>query len=538
MRMPPVSSRRRPRRRVPSKAVWCLLAALLIVAAGSLALTHLAKSYLRSDRFRLSMGKRVSERLGVEGEFDFFQWSGASVYSDGFQGRNARGERRVAIEASGIRAEVNLASWRREAWEVPSVTVQRLEVHVRTGPSDHEAKEPSMPWGMETESADIEERAWWTRWIPQRAELGEVFLEEIDGIWWLEGLPVFADDLSLRLKPVPQAVGWDLNALGGRLRVGESEGLVLKEGRARIVDEALFIEAARWEILDHATLNLQGEARWAATGAASGSRQVILRSELRDLRLDRVVQPDWRRRLEGILDGEMVSKGRLTWKEEPTKRSWTHRGSIRLRQGVFMALPLLDRLAEHTRTERFRRLVLDEASAPFEYVRDPATGEEFLDLTVSLRSDRLLRVSGKVRVNHPFDGSKPRPLNGDLLVGVARSMLKWLPGAEQRVFTEERSGFLYARMRLGGTVEAPEEDLSPRLRRAALAKTIRTVPDAALGLGQGLLGTASGLLGDLPGGRVLGEVGNQVLNQTGEVVSRGLEMVPLLEPDFEGASGN
>jgi len=56
-------------------------------------------------------------------------------------------------------------------------------------------------------------------------------------------------------------------------------------------------------------------------------------------------------------------------------------------------------------------------------------------------------------------------LGGAIQLGVGREYLDWLPKAEE-VFTRERDGYLWTTVHLSGTLDAPEQDLSPRILEA------------------------------------------------------------------------
>jgi hypothetical protein len=83
-------------------------------------------------------------------------------------------------------------------------------------------------------------------------------------------------------------------------------------------------------------------------------------------------------------------------------------------------------------------------------------------------------------------------IDGTFQVGVAPASLQWLPGSQDRVFTQQRAGYVWAPMRLSGPLSKPGEDLSPRLIAAAqgaiiqgvqssVRDTIQTGKDAAKG---------------------------------------------------------
>jgi hypothetical protein len=68
------------------------------------------------------------------------------------------------------------------------------------------------------------------------------------------------------------------------------------------------------------------------------------------------------------------------------------------------------------------------------------------------------RIEGLVSV-------REKSLGGAIRLGVAREYLEWLPRAEE-VFANERAGYLWTTVHLSGTIEQPQQDLSPRIIEA------------------------------------------------------------------------
>jgi len=54
-------------------------------------------------------------------------------------------------------------------------------------------------------------------------------------------------------------------------------------------------------------------------------------------------------------------------------------------------------------------------------------------------------------------------LDGNLLVGLSPKILGWIPGAQDKVFVEERDGLRWAKVNISGTPTQPKEDLTKRL---------------------------------------------------------------------------
>lgn len=495
-------SRRSRRSAKSSRARWIGwgVAGLVVVPIlmGGVA-TILAKRYLRSDAFREFLASKVSRVLQVDGEFAPFSWTDASFYSDYFMGRGENAVQKV--EAQGIRTTIDFSSFKREAWDVEEITINRVVLALGSSQSNQMIPPPALP----------SSRGFLARLIPQKVALKGIQIADFECQWRGEGGDAKASDLVVALTPMSGDDGWQLHVQNGELRLADYEPMHLERLHARLRPGEFFITDAGLEILNHASLTTAGDVNLERG-------QLTLRSRVDKLRGDRIWREDWKQRILGTLYADIKTEGRFG-----SETKLTHTGSVGLENGMLMALPVLEKLANHTKTERFRRLVLDKAEADFVLKEDRLWLENLL-----IQSDGLLRVEGSIQVDHAFSKAGSRPLIGVLEIGVVHDVLKWLPGAEKRVFTEGRSGFLWTTMRLGGTVEAPEEDLSPRLGKAAIEETIEAVPEAAIETSRTLLDTATGLLGP-NAGSAIDDAGDQLIDQAEGVIQEGLRLVPMLD---------
>jgi hypothetical protein len=78
---------------------------------------------------------------------------------------------------------------------------------------------------------------------------------------------------------------------------------------------------------------------------------------------------------------------------------------------------------------------------------------EFKDIAIEERGK--FRIEGSFSIDH-------RALCGSIRLGVAREYLDWLPDAGE-VFTRQEGDYLWVTIHLSGTVEKPQQDLSPRI---------------------------------------------------------------------------
>ncbi|HEX4629779.1 MAG TPA: hypothetical protein VH188_02340, partial [Chthoniobacterales bacterium] len=88
---------------------------------------------------------------------------------------------------------------------------------------------------------------------------------------------------------------------------------------------------------------------------------------------------------------------------------------------------------------------------------------------------------GKFRIEGALS-IREKSLGGAIQLGLAREYLEWLPRPEE-VFAKERAGYLWTTIRLSGTIDQPEQDLSPRVFEA-----LKESSGAFLGLAFRLIG--------------------------------------------------
>ena len=461
------------------------------------------KRYLRGDAFREFMNVQVSKSLHTWGEFAPFEWNGSSVYSETYQAQGLTTGPFEQMHAHGLRAAVDFGSFRQEAWDIDEVSVNRLTFVV-----SNEAQGKMLPPNL-----PLTNKGFWSRWIPQAVSIGKIAVADVSFAAGSGEDRLVSERGRLTLKPMTGSEGWSLLSEGGTMSLAGWPILKTQAIHARLQDDRLFVTDAGFRFHGSAKMQVNGELNLRDGG-------LRLRTDVDQLAADKVFEADWRQRLLGTIHADVRSTGNLSELQEELR----HHGRVWMKNGVLMALPVLDRIATYTRTERFRRLVLDEASANFN-LQDKAL--VFTDL--SLRSNGLVQITGKVIVRDPFYPTRSPNIDGVLQVGVVHGVLKWLPGADKKVFTTEREGYLWTTMRVQGTLDALTEDLSPRLTSAAVTTTVEKVPEKGFEVGRGILdGAASVLSGEA--GRILRGAGGTVLDTAESVVGDGLQFVPMIVP--------
>ncbi|MEN8866782.1 MAG: hypothetical protein ABF381_14470, partial [Akkermansiaceae bacterium] len=189
-------------------------------------------------------------------------------------------------------------------------------------------------------------------------------------------------------------------------------------------------------------------------------------------------------------------------------------GHLKIKEGILTALPLLDKIAAYANTSRFRRLVLNEISLDFKRV-----GEKLELTNIILWSEGLVRLEGEMEI----EGNDI--LKGDFRVGVSPGTLAHIPGAETKVFQRGDLGFLWTSLKVSGTLDSPQEDLSDRLIAAAKDRMFELLP----GVGEYALKFT---------GQPIGEATKASLKEGGIILKMGKsafdKAAELLNPDITG----
>jgi hypothetical protein len=87
-------------------------------------------------------------------------------------------------------------------------------------------------------------------------------------------------------------------------------------------------------------------------------------------------------------------------------------------------------------------------------IRYQERSTQFSNFHASYQDQIRVEGSGSIGPDH---------VDCNLLVGLSPKILGWIPGAEERVFTDEKDGLRWTTVRISGTPDQPKEDLTKRL---------------------------------------------------------------------------
>ncbi|RFC48738.1 MAG: hypothetical protein DVB23_000431 [Verrucomicrobia bacterium] len=440
---------------------------VLSLAVGVFALLSYAKGYLRSAAFRDKVSSEISRALKADAKVDSVRWEGSSAYTDRFRATGYQDASFALAELSGFRAELDLrsAQLRRGVWKIPEILInqadldfsaqekrpQTFPVSAKTVPDSTDAASPKPKSG----SGLIRSL------IPDRVEIDSVRISNLN-LLWTEGKGPKSEAIGMQalITPTPSMDAFKVEIRRGSVRRPGQEKVEVDRIDLHLKNGDVFLSEALLRTTSGAEIRVEGDITKGGQGKPGS---VLLRANIDHLQAQDVVADAWTQRVRGDL--------RVTAKIEgdpahPDQLSQT--GTITLDKGMLEAFPVLETLATYTGSERFRRLALrDGASAQFKRIGNRTVVEN-----IDIQSDGLARLTGNLLV----DG---KALSGKLRLGVIPGSASWLPGAEQTVFLLTENGYIWTDINLSGTVDAPQNDLVPKLAAAGVKTAIETMQSPA-----------------------------------------------------------
>lgn len=483
---------------------------VLLVVGGIFFGYQAVRSYLKSDDFRVMLGDQLGEAVSGGAVFHPFQWDGWTVSTAGLE---VTGEEAIQLlEVDDIEASVDVGAVWGGVYRIEDVTVRKVDLK-----GDFREREAAIPDSAENENEVMPvtpeaEKSFWESWLPTKVEVTSLKVSSISGnaltekgAWSLKGA-------SLEALPGAGKGAYDFTLRNGDVSspLPLVKELKLREAKGRYGNDFVYLLSSSAEVFERGQLLMSGEydlteSEWAFSGDLVG------------VNLNEILPEDWKQRLLGEIRVDFSARGK---KDGDPVIS----GDLEMSRGTLTALPILDRIAAYTNTERFRRLELSEANLEFKQV-----GERLELRNINLASEGLVQIEGDLIL----EGDVIR--SGRFNLGITPGTLIHLPGAETKVFQRGKNGLLWASVKIGGTLDSPTEDLSERLIMAAGERMFELLPEAggwalkysgeAIG-GQTkellknhgvILGVANSILGK---SKTLVEKGNDTLD---EVIEQGAE---------------
>jgi len=456
-----------------SKSKWIVVGLLVfgfvVVVALAALLPLWVVRWLGGKDFQRLASQQVSELLKTEGEFQSFEWSSFSVYTQGFQSRaGALGPWKWDIQ--DVRTEISPRLLLDRVLRFPEISVGRLSI--QAGSKVSLSKEDKA--GASTPSNKGGE-------LFQDVQVGKVEIRDfqltpssVTSGWGAQGV-------SARIQPSKQKIDFLLQKgiiLSPLSWLGEVN---LVEAKGRYADPTLFLTEVKLKGNKGGTLEISGEVIPAsasqAKGRASWVRWPIPGGKIGVGLFEIPASMSGEFTLQEIRNGQPVGKGKV---ELVDARLEPGRGS----ETVLGVLGLL------TGEPRLRGCPLTTARAT--WFLQPGSYEV---TEILAEAPGLLRAVGQIQIRgEQLSGKIELGLEGDL-----GRKVNGLTGGE--CFARQENGYSVQSIQLSGTISAPQNDLQPKLTGAITRTAIRTgaqILEKASG-GQGGGGAAGAAVNVLQG---------------------------------------
>ncbi|VVM07649.1 hypothetical protein MAMC_01744 [Methylacidimicrobium cyclopophantes] len=405
------------------------LAVLAIVVA-------VAFGYWNGEGFRSFLSRKVAQGIGVEGRFSTLQIRGFGIGSREFSGVGISGSPIAELRAEHLQAQLPLSSLLQGVWTIDPIRIGRLEVIFRSaGPEANSPPAPSAGSVGAAEAGEEKQPEGLRRVSLRRGEIESADLR------WPPSILGGGTLTGIRVTMEASGSAWKGKAGGGKLTCAALPSLSLEEILFRLDRGVAFLDRGVLHSEGSGTIRLVGRFRWEEPSEGR------LRFSARGVALAPWLPAAWRDRVAGDLE----ARGRLT---ASAGEPWKAEADLSLLHGKLQDLPWLVGVAVGGGTPA--GLPLDRAQA-----RLVAGPGDLAFEKIEIESKGAIRIEGNLHVQ----GER---LSGALAVGLTAERVALLPGAREKIFSEERNGYLWTPVTVSGTVQDPQEDLSPRL--AAVAK--------------------------------------------------------------------
>jgi hypothetical protein len=422
--------------------IWAATIALLVIGTAILAIVFFnprLTKYVESEAFRTELEKQTAKGLHFEsGRYaPVRRTSFLTAETESFQAQNGRKAMR-SIEAHGIAATFNPWGVFLRRWQLDRIHIKGGEVAIQT----YEPKPEPSP-----------AKPWYHVFLPQRVYLKRVESEPAEVTWRLRGER--AGFFGTRLLITPHGRDFNYQATGGTLKMPIMPDLRLRDTHLLITKTLLTLYNLDLESEGDSNGHIHAEG----TAGTREDKSVDSKIDLEHLPIAEWMPATWRDHVSG------EASGKIAWRGKDQKlENAEGEASLRVEGGHLVRLPFLERIAQVTGEKTLEHLTLTDCAAELTW-KFPKV--EIKNLAIE--AENKFRATGTIRIDR-------RDLDGAIEFGVAPSLLSWLPHPAE-VFPRKHDGYLWTTVHLSGTLDAPRQDLSPRIMAA-----IKDDPGAALGL--------------------------------------------------------
>jgi hypothetical protein len=387
--------------------------------------------FLGSETFRHLINRSLNRSLQTEGTLGPINASGGALYATDYTGKGKPKTHLASIQAKEISARPNWSRLFSGVCDFNDVLIKNLDLVIGTpAPDSANGKQP------ERHSLGIKLPSF----IHATVDVNRVSVKEVNVHWSAGENP--AEITGLQVAAVHRGdKQWDLSANGGTLNPSGWPAFQIDEATGSYQSQAITVSQAKLIVPAGGSIAVNGSVK------LEGNRPYKFHGDLAGLSLSDFPPTKWH--LQGLASGSLDFTGDLA---EPNSGQIV--GAVHLDKAKFDWSLLFGKVRSLVKTIGLNDWQLDSVD-----VQLNRQGQHFEFSNLSVKYQDLLRVEG----GGTIDGDQ---IKANLAIGLSPSLLGWLPGVQQKVFTDQRDGLCWAQMQVSGPVNDPKEDLSKRISQA------------------------------------------------------------------------
>jgi hypothetical protein len=391
--------------------------------------------FVQGDACREWLTRRLNHSFRTDGKLESISWNGTTFHSSGYSGTGRPKSRVISLQATDISAHLNLFKLFTGVWDFDEVTIQKVNVNLGKRPAESAEQKTTSGSGIS---------------LPHLFTLDfniDHLLINEGNLHWAAGQNGSGELVGMKVIANRRGQdSWDISASGGKTRHTGLPWIILDSVSAVTSSKGVTITQAKLLGQNGGTISLNG---FVSLDEDQTSRVHAEFSALpfNDLYPEKL-------RLNGVASGNADYAGSIQREDAGAITGSLHIDKLRVDWSAFMG-----KIGSVMKISSMDDWALDSLDTQVLYRNQHV---EFSNLNAKYQDQ--IRVEGKGAVDSG-------QINANLSVGLSNTVLNWLPGVQQKVFTEERDGLYWAPMQVTGTTQYPKEDLSKRIS-AALQETV------------------------------------------------------------------
>ena len=407
------------------KRLLILLGAILILLFFS---TWIGIHFLvHGDLFRAWLSKKVSRSLHADGRLEPLTWEGSNFRSAGFSATGNPKSKLRSLKVTNISAHIDWHQLLKGQFVIDHLNAEKIEAVVGKGLSQPSAEPTHRAPGFKF--SDL---------LPSRVRVDYFFVGDAN-LHWQTTLGDSGQFTGTKVTATQrQPDQWDVEAIGGKAQHAAYPVMEVQRAHGTVNRESIVIQDAQAALPGGTSIQLAGNIDIAKQLNAT------LTANFANLDTNAVFPVAWR--FGGKMSGHLVYKGDLDRFEHGEVT-----GSVKISGAAIDLANVFGTLHQLARFGGLNEVQLDSIATDIRYQE---RNTQFSNFQASYQDQIRLEGTGSMGPGH---------IDANLLLGLSPKILGWIPGAEERVFTDQKDGLRWTPVRISGTPEQPKEDLTKRL---------------------------------------------------------------------------